>query len=471
MRISFILNNEELDLDIDPSFPALRFLREERGLASVKTGCGEGECGACTVILGSLENGTMKYKNVASCILPAGELHGKHLVTLEGINSPDLSPVQKAFVDEGAIQCGFCTPGFIMSITGFFLSPRELTKENILNSIDGNICRCTGYYSIKRGAEKVLTEVVSGIKKGNRISSMIKLQVIPEYFSTIKERLGIIKNSTKEPEDTGASGKDTLFIAGGTDILIAEPKDPGPDVRFISGIKKISEIYTDDNFIHVGAGATSEDIIDSEILNDHFPGIGDFMYLISSQLIRNSATLGGNIVNASPIGDLSVLFLVLDPVLDIRSGDGTRDVLFKDFFKGYKVMDLEPGELILKMRIPLFPGKRFFNFEKVSRRKYLDIASCNSSSCFYLDGDIIKRCDLSAGGVAPVPLYLKKSSSYLAGRSVNEETIEGVISVAMDEISPISDVRGSADYKRELLKRLIRAHFLKLDKFRSMSGG
>ena len=462
MKINFILNNEELNVDVDPQFPALRFLREEKGLTSVKTGCGEGECGACTVILGSLDNGVLNYKNVASCLLPVGELNGKHLVTLEGINGPELSPVQKAFVDEGAIQCGFCTPGFIMSITGFLLSDRDITMENILNSIDGNICRCTGYYSIKRAAEKILKIVGTGIDDKDRISSLAGLSAIPDYFTEIPERL---KGLTDSPDrDSESNSKEnTLYIGGGTDLLVSGSGKPKLYVRFISDIENISDIFEDNNFIHVGAGSTAEDIIDSEILNKHFPGISDFMYLISSQIIRNTATLGGNIVNASPIGDLSVLFLVLDPVLDIKSGDGIREVVFKEFFKDYKVMDLEPGELILKIKIPVYPGKRFFNFEKVSRRKYLDIASCNSASCFYLEGDVIKKCDLSAGGVAPVPLYMKESSTWLTGKEVSKETMNKVIEVAMDEISPISDVRGSSDYKRELLRRLIKAHFVKLN--------
>lgn len=463
MKINFILNNEELNIDLDPLFPVLRFLREEKGLSSVKTGCGEGECGACTVILGSLDNGKLNYKNVASCLLPVGELNGKHLVTLEGVNGPELSPVQKAFVDEGAIQCGFCTPGFIMSITGFLLSSKALTKENIINSIDGNICRCTGYYSIRRATEKILSDVISGIDKKNRISSLANLSVIPEYFSSIQQRLNILKNNIVNSSIIKKSPEDTLYIAGGTDLLVSGPEKSGPDVRFISDLKNSSEITEDSNFIYIGAGSTVEDIIDSETLNKHIPGISDFMYLISSQIIRNTATLGGNIVNASPIGDLSVFFMALDPVLDIRSGDGVREVFLKDFFKDYKVMDLEPGEMILKMKIPVYPGKRFFNFEKVSRRKYLDIASCNSASCFYLDGNVIKKCELSAGGVAPVPLYMEKSSTWLTGKEVSEETMNRVIEVAMDEVSPISDVRGSSDYKRELLRRLIKAHFVKLN--------
>ncbi len=460
MKINFILNNDDVKVEVDPLFSTLRFLREKMGLTSVKTGCGEGECGACTIILGTSEDGSMKYRNVTSCLLPVGELNGKHVVTLEGINQPVLSPVQKAFVDEGAIQCGFCTPGFIMSLTGFFLSEKEMTVENILNSIDGNICRCTGYYSIKRAAEKVLREISSEVDKSDRLNSLADLSVIPVYFKSIAARMGKLG---KDIESGYISGKDTLFVAGGTDLLVSGFGNKNPDVRFISEIEGITEISGYENFINIGAGVSVENIIDSEILKKHFPGIEGFMYLISSQIIRNLATLGGNIINASPIGDLSVLFLSLDPVLEIRSENNFREVALKNFFKGYKVMDLLPGELIYKMRIPVPKEEHFLNFEKVSRRKFLDIASCNSAACFHIEDNVIIKCDISAGGVAPIPIYLEKSSRFLTGKEINGETIEKVVEIASGEISPISDVRGASKYKKDLLKQLIRAHFEKLE--------
>ncbi len=461
MKINFILNNEDVSVKIDPCLSTLRFLREERGLTSVKTGCGEGECGACTIIIGNYKNGKMKYKNVASCLLSVGELNGKHVVTLEGINRPDLSPVQRAFVDEGAIQCGFCTPGFVMSITGFFLSEKEITSENILNSIDGNICRCTGYYSIKRAAEKVLKEITQSIESGDRINSLADLSVIPGYFKTIAGRLSAL--DIGKDEDC-LSGKETLFIAGGTDLMVGGTEGKVSDVRFISAINGISDISEDENFINIGAGVSVENIIDSYILNKHFPEMRSFMYLISSQIIRNLATLGGNIVNASPIGDLSVLFLPLDPVLEIRSDKGVRNVLLKNFFKDYKVMDLFPGELIFKLKIPVPTGENFFNFEKVSRRKFLDIASCNSAAYFQIDKGVMTKCALSAGGVAPIPLYLEESSRYLTGREVDRESIDKLANIVSGEISPISDVRGSSEYKKELLINLMQAHFEKLER-------
>ena len=462
MKINFILNNEDVSVKIDPCLSTLRFLREERGLTSVKTGCGEGECGACTIILGNYDNENMNYRNVASCLLPVGELNGKHVVTLEGISGSELSPVQRAFVDEGAIQCGFCTPGFIMSITGFFLSEKELTRENIINSIDGNICRCTGYYSIKRAAEKVLEEIYQNIDNSNRVNSLVDLSVIPGYFKSIASRLAALESSNDKDD---LPEKETLFIAGGTDLMLAGTEGKSSDIRFISAINGISDISEDENFINIGAGASVENIIDSDILNKHFPEMRSFMYLISSQIIRNLATLGGNIVNASPIGDLSVLFLPLDPVLEIRSDKGVRDVLLKKFFKEYKVIDLFPGELIFKLKILVPTGKNFFNFEKVSRRKYLDIASCNSAAYFQIDNGVMTKCHLSAGGVAPIPLYLEASSRYLTGKEVTRETIEKLTDIVAGEISPISDVRGSLEYKKELLIKLIHAHFEKLERW------
>ncbi len=465
MKIDFILNNEEISVEIDPLFSVLRYLREIKGLTSVKTGCGEGECGACTVLLGTLSNSVIKYKNVASCILPIGELEGKHIVTLEGINGDNLTPVQDALVNEGAVQCGFCTPGFVMSLTGFFLSSDKYTDEKVLDSIDGNICRCTGYYSIKRASEKLVTFFKSKVDMNDRIESLITHSLIPEYFGTIVSRLKVINKLKVNEKSVEKSDKENLFIGGGTDLLVGQKEETGRMIpKFVSRADNLSEIFSDEEFIRIGAGVTTEEIKKSKVLESEFPGIPDFMSFVSSTLIRNVATLGGNIVNASPIGDLSILFLSLDAILTVEGEDGEREVELKRFFTGYKKMDLKKGELLKEVRIPKFKGERFLNFEKVSRRKYLDIAGCNSAACFYIEGQIITKCDLSAGGVAPVPLFLKKSSSYLKGKKIEENTLDGVLEIVKSEISPISDVRGSANYKKELLMRLIRAHFNKVFK-------
>jgi len=463
MNVRFIINNSELNIDVNPASSTLKLIREELGLSSVKTGCGEGECGACTVIIGEIKNGNLEYKNVASCLLPVGELNGKHLVTVEGINGIGLSPIQQAFVDEGAVQCGFCTPGFIMSITGFLLSSKEITKKSIVDSIDGNICRCTGYYSIKRAVDRIISGIDGKTGSENRISFLIEHSFIPDYFNSITDRLNIIQRENPKFDEEKISSEKTIMIGGGTDLLLGEPEFKDSDVKFISEIDGISDIYSKDNYIYIGAGATVEEIKNSELLNNYFPWLSEYMYLVSSQIIRNSATVGGNLVNASPIGDLSVLFLALNPVLEIGFDDNVREVYLKDFFKGYKDVDLDKDELVLRIKISTDTVGGIFNFEKVSRRKYLDIASCNTAACFYLDGRKIKKCDLSAGGVSPIPLYLKKSSSFLTGKDINSETLDEVLKIATDEIYPIDDVRGSATYKRELLKRLIRAHFNKLE--------
>jgi len=457
MKINFILNNEDVRLDTDPCLSTLRFLREQRKLISVKTGCGEGECGACTVILGQIKDGKLRYRNVASCLLPVGELQGCHLVTLEGVNQQDLSPVQQAFVDQGAVQCGFCTPGFIMSLTGFFLSEKELTRRNIRDSIDGNICRCTGYYAIHRAVERIFERVVPEIDPLERTNSLVRLSVVPDYFREVPDRLSGLKMEPVSPVEK------PRYIAGGTDLMVGEMDTRRKDPVFVSNIPGISGITDDGESVSLGAGASVEEIKDSGILKKHFPEFENFMYLVSSQIIRNMATLGGNIVNASPIGDLSVLFLPLGAELEIKSGKNIRKVELGKFYQGYKKMDLRPGELITRLVFPVPEENQFLNFEKVSRRKFLDIASCNSAAYFKIENHTILRCAISAGGVAPIPLLLKETGAFLKGKEINRDTAAEAAETAADEASPISDVRGSADYKKRLLKTLIRAHFRKLE--------
>ncbi|MEN8152435.1 MAG: FAD binding domain-containing protein [Acidobacteriota bacterium] len=465
MEINFILNNEDKCIEVDPMFPVLRLLRETMGISSVKTGCGEGECGACTVILGTPENGIIRYKNVATCIMPAGKLNGKHLVTVEGINGDKLSPVQKTLVDEGAVQCGFCTPGFVMSLTGFFLGGEKLSYKNILNAIDGNICRCTGYFPIKRTAKKLLESVSEYPDTEERIKKLVELSFIPRYFLTIRDRLVELKEKILTDKSIkNEINEKMIFVGGGTDLLVEKSGRTGADyTRFISNMAgNINLISKKDEFIRIGAGVSVTDIKDSEVIREHIPGIENFMEQVSSGIIRNMATLGGNIVNASPIGDLSVLFLALDSSLVLSKDGVTREIKLKDFFRGYKVLDLKDGELIEFLKFPSYDNNVYINFEKVSKRNYLDIAACNSAILIRNENRKIKKCMISAGGVSPVPLYLQKSSEFITGKEITIENLKELSKITLTEISPISDVRGSAEYKKELLNRLILSHFILL---------
>ena len=458
--IHFILNEKEITTNLPPGMLLLDFIRYNQNLRGTKIGCREGDCGACTVLTGEINGDEIVYRTVTSCLMAIGNVHGKHIVTIEGVNMTELNPIQQAMCDEGGTQCGFCTPGFIVSLAGFCLSKKEPTYDHAIASINGNICRCTGYKSIERAAGKV-----AGLlrERGTQdsISYATLNSILPQYFSGVKVKLRNL--STKTNGVFKANKTEGRYLGGGTDLYVQQhEKMVYADIDFLLDQKELRGITKDGNKCVIGASATVSDIIDSTLFHDHFPEIFRFIKLVSSTPIRNMATIAGNFVNASPIGDLTIFFLALDAQLILKNGKKKRKVALRKFYKGYKTLDKKPEEIIEKIWFEL-PGKNsHFNFEKVSKRTHLDIASVNSAISLTMKDDKIKSAGLSAGGVGPIPLYLSKASSFLEGKKISEELIAKTLEIAQKEISPISDVRGSEGYKRMLLSQLIKAHFITL---------
>ncbi|MEN8208805.1 MAG: FAD binding domain-containing protein [Candidatus Fermentibacteria bacterium] len=461
--ISFILNDKKYTTRLPPGAVTLDLLREEAGLTGTREGCREGDCGACTVLLGTPQRQGIKYSAVNSCILPVGELHGRHLVTIEGVNQQEgLSPLQQVFVDEGASQCGFCTPGIIMSLTGYLLGTLDPDDIKAADFLAGNICRCTGYVSISKSAKKV--SGITGHSPAESCTSpehlewLVEKEVLPSYFLRIEEMLNTMDADEPEESVSGSS----VTVAGGTDLFALEAENlRNTDLLFLSRKEGMSGITALENRVLVGAGATVQDIIDSGV----FRSTGNLersLKLIASPQVRSRATAGGNIVNASPIGDLSIIFLALDAKLRITKDSEYREVQLKDFFRGYKVLDLSPGELLEHLEYIQPDSATFINFEKIAMRQHLDIASVNTAAAFRVSGNSIVKADLSAGGVAPVPLYLERTSGVLSGMEISTETAQLAVRTARGEVSPIDDVRGSAEYKKLLLGNLIAAHFVEL---------
>ncbi len=455
MKIKFILNNYLIETESHPAKSLLDFLRKEQKLTGPKEVCKEGDCGACTVLLGEIINGSLSYKSVASCIFPMGKVNGKHVVTIEGLNEPKLNFIQKHFAEEGAAQCGFCTPGYISSLTGYFLTNSQYTETTATMAISGNICRCTGYGSIKRAVKNMVSELSSSKTDfDERINFLVERNVIPSYFKNIKERLLEL-----ETAKTGTP-RNAKIIGGGSDLLVQMPeKLMESEVAILERAE--SELITEnETAIILDANSTFTDFAESELIKKYLGNFDAFAKLIASPLIRNAATLGGNIVNASPIGDFSIILLALNAKLEIVSNNETREVKLENFYRGYKQLNLNDGEIVRKIIIPKPAENSKFNFEKVSKRMHLDIASVNSAVIVLLsENKAVESVRISAGGVAPIPTYLRKTSEYLIGKALINETLAEAIKIADDEISPISDIRGSAEYKRKLLKRLILAHF------------
>ena len=451
--VTFILNNTLITTDRPSGSTLLDFIRYDEGLTGTKIGCREGDCGACTVLLGSAEDNKVRYRSIVSCLTPLENVRGKHVVTIEGINTFNLSPIQQAFVDNAASQCGFCTPGFIMSLTGEALSGRQSTEESVICSMSGNICRCTGYKSIERAA----AEIVSLLKEKDTTDPVLWLvnrKYLPDYFLTIPDRLAGLKD---EPEDN----RDIQAVAGGTDLMVQKGEELSEkNLYSFSNKKELKGIGSEGGRLIIGAATTLEEIKESEIISNCLPDLKQYLKYIASGQIRNMATVAGNIINASPIGDFTIMLLALRADLVIEGSEKQRILPLSELYAGYKKLNLQKGESVVSIVTDRIPMK--FSFEKVSKRTYLDIASVNSAICINTEGDIISDCSLSAGGVAPVPLLLKKTGEYLKGRTVNSETIRTACELLQSEAEPISDVRGSISYKRLLLRQLFIAHILKL---------
>ena len=487
--IRFILNNQIVETDLPKGSTVLDFARYRKNLKGTKIGCREGDCGACTILVGELKNDSVNYRTQTSCLMPLANARGKHVVTVEGINRPnnELTEVQSALVEQSGTQCGFCTVGFVMSLTGFCIDETAKTCESAISAVDGNICRCTGYKSIERAAEQISEQLtVSGeqsakdITSRDRLSFAVEKGIVPPYFSEIRNRLNLLadggKTFAKEnaSQDAGAAHgaldeytseqskrkieRGKSFVGGGTDLYVQNPEEmvhaSAENLFDNSALRFIEET---EEFVEIGASTVVTDLVESTIFTRLFPDLYKHLKFISSTPIRNMATIAGNFINASPIGDMTAWFLALDASIVFQN---EREIALKDFYLGYKILAKSNDELVTKIRF----RKNFthFNFEKVCKRVYLDIASVNTAISLRVENDVITDAHASAGGVAPVPLYLRATSEFLRGKQISEETVSQANGIIQSEIAPISDVRGSQGYKRLLLRQLFTAHFVEL---------
>lgn len=458
--IKFILNNTPIATEMASGTILLDFIRYHKSLVGTKIGCREGDCGACTILVGDVRNGELHYESMTSCVTPLGNAEGKHIVTIEGFNQEQLTPVQDAIVEEGGTQCGFCTVGFVVSLQGFALSNKPYTYENAVAAMDGNICRCTGYKSLERAAQRIVNHLATSNGQ-NKIDWLVAQGYIPSYFSNIKQQLINLESElNKQPPPQNGT---LVPVGGGTDLYVQRPEEMRKTaISHFFYQKALNGITRKGNNIHIGAATTAEDIRSSKIMLDIIPGLFDFMKLVSSTPIRNMGTVAGNFINASPIGDLTIFFLGLNSSIVLNAQGNRRTLPLKDFYKGYKVLDKQPGEYLEEIIFEVPSESTVFNFEKVCKRTHLDIASVNSAIQLTMENDRIVAAHASAGGVGPTPKYLQKTGDFLMGKTITESTLQEANLIMQEEISPISDARGTDEYKRLLLRQLFYAHFITL---------
>ncbi len=505
--LQFILNDSNIATTAPVGTTLLDFVRSEQHLKGTKCGCREGDCGACTVLVGELSDGKMRYRNLTSCLTPIGNVQGKHVVTIEGVNVDELkiknlelkalhdanasalktqntegvqnidnqglTKVQQAMNNEGATQCGFCTVGFVMSLTGFCLSDETPTTERAIAAIDGNICRCTGYKSIERAAATIaqFKEKAADNLANDATAFCIENNVVPLYFEGINGRLKEINGHSKNTlnvvevqnlaDVSGISdAKNAINVGGGTDLYVQKHESMvDADIEFLFNAEILRGVKKVGSRCEIGAAATVSDLLAADFLHKAIPDLSRYLKRVSSTPIRNIATLAGNFVNASPIGDMTIFFMALDAVLVLKNGKNRREIALKDFYKGYKTLNKTADEIVEKFYFELPTNEDFFNFEKVCKRTHLDIASVNSAIFLTInENGLIDKVRVAMGGVAPIPLFLPKTSAYLLGKYFDESTVMRANDVMQTEIAPISDVRGSAAYKRLLARQLFLAH-------------
>lgn len=445
MAVRFLLNGKLVDAGLtEPHVSLLSFLRE-RGLTGAKEGCAEGECGACAVAL--LEPprdgaGTASVRAVNSCLLPVAACANRAVISVEGVAAPDgtLHPVQRALVERGGSQCGYCTPGFVMSMLCEFYRPGRTEAE--LEAISGNLCRCTGY--------RPIIEATRALPIARDDDDKLRLLVLPDRP---------VANPQLRPRSLGelwtarAAAPGAQLIAGGTDLMVEANQRFRRFAALVSleSVRELRDLEQSDRELCIGGAVTLSE------LAEHAHGLPLFDQLLpafASRLIRNRATLGGNLVTASPIGDAAPVLLALSASLELVSPKGTRSLPLGAFFTGYRQTRLAADEVLARIRVPL-PAPAIQRFYKVSKRKLDDISTVAAAFAVDIEGGVIARLCIAYGGIAATPLRAHAAEQLAVGRPFDDQTLRHLLAALETLGTPMSDLRGSARYRRAMIGGLL----------------
>ncbi|MCL5261365.1 MAG: FAD binding domain-containing protein [Gammaproteobacteria bacterium] len=473
--IKFYVNNKLVEKNVTPDETALNFFRNELGLTGAKEVCAEGDCGACTICFGKWCGEKFYYQAINSCLFPAVKLHGSHVITVEGLaDGNKLHIIQQLMLENHAIQCGYCTPGIVMAMFCLFVNNSAPNKEDIAAALEGNLCRCTGYRAVLSAALNVSKFLAEAKAKAASFLPVYALEIQTKLKNidaiTHHERPAKIQeilcdyclpNTLNEAFALMAEKQNNFkIINGGTDLMVQANLQQNYPQAFIdvSRIKEMQEISASAGKIIVGGAVTLSQLAKNELIAKKIPAIVSTLRVMASKQIRNLATVAGNIVNASPVADIACMLLALNAELVICAKDGSRKVKLENFYRDYKVTDLNQAhEIIQAIEIPL--PYAFCSFEKSSKRVALDISSVNSAVNIDIKDDVVTACRIAFGGVAKFPALAKKGSEFLCGKKIDTSVIAELQKIIASEFSPISDVRGSAAYRATLIKNHLVKHF------------
>ncbi len=474
-RIRFLLDGERYELDnVDPTRTVLQFLREDLRRTGTKEGCAEGDCGACTVVIAELnrDGSDLSARAINSCIQFLPTLDGKELITVESLAGPDgdLHPVQRAMVDCHGSQCGFCTPGFVMSLFALYKTQTAPSRETIDHVLAGNLCRCTGYRPIISAAEAMYDETPGddwlrqpagrGQPPAARIAALKSLDDGCSLDIACDGRRFIAPATAAELATLLAEHGDATILAGGTDVGLWVTKQHRDidTVIYTGRVKELCELKVTPSHLDIGAAVSLTDVV--PVLVGHYPDLEDLMLRFASPPIRNAATLGGNVANGSPIGDSMPALVVLDTTLKLRSASGSRELPLDDFYKDYMVNDLQPGEFVESIRVPLPEAGVHVKSYKISKRFDQDISAVCGAYRLRIDDGRVADVRIAYGGMAATIKRAQHCEKAMSGQPWNEQTIESAMRSLTEDFKPIDDMRSTADYRLRVAQNLLRRLFL-----------
>lgn len=464
--VRFVLDGQIVELgDVPATLTVLEYLREMRGRTGTKEGCAEGDCGACTVVLGELspDESRIDYRAINSCIRFLPTIDGKELITVESLEQPrsPLHPVQQAIVDHHGSQCGFCTPGFVMSLFGLYLNRETPSRDDVVTALSGNLCRCTGYkpiigagcamsaYPAPEKWSREDSQSVARIARLREVQSDQPLATHGFHAPTSLEQLSRLLEAKP----------DSLLLAGGTDVGLWVTKHLRelPPIIYLGAVAALREIRELHDGVSIGAAVSLTDAWNA-IVQLH-PQLRELALRFASPPVCNSGTLCGNIANGSPIGDSMPVLVALGAQLELRTRQQMRRVSLDDFYVGYQCKDLRPGEFIASVTVPRArDGQRIASY-KVAKRFDQDISAVCAGFAVTLNGSRIERARLAFGGMAAIPARARKVEAALLDQEWHARSIEKAIDALAEDFQPLTDLRASSEYRMLAAAHLLRRFY------------
>jgi len=479
--IRFILDGELVEIEhIDPTRTVLQYLREDLGRVGSKEGCAEGDCGACTVVIGEAVDQRIRFRAVNACIQFLPTLDGKILFTVESLRSADgqLHPVQQSMVDYHGSQCGFCTPGFIMSMFALYKNEHDPSREKIDDALSGNLCRCTGYRSIIEATQHMLDYPVRAgedpiiYRPAGDIAdeASVEEEEMLERLAQLQRKQGLTMNhgdahyfaptSLTELADYYLQNPDACILAGGTDVGLWVTKQLRelPGVIYLGNVDELNRISETDADTEIGAAVSLTDAFDNLSLG--YPEFFEMFRRFSSVPVRNAGTLVGNIANGSPIGDSMPALIAIGARVKLRRGSDSREMDLEALYIDYQKNAMQRGEFVESVIVPKRDESISVRCYKICKRFDQDISAVCAAFALRLDGDTVASVDIVLGGMAAIPKRAAQAEAVLDGNTWDEVTVQKAMTALTQDFSPLTAMRASAAYRQQVAANLLYRFYL-----------